>query len=191
MSRWLVFSGVVLCSILVPGLAFASPCASPDDRREECIERDILFMPGVQGVFFQPKGASKPFFGGGVQMAPYHWSHNNDHFGPSQGATFFEASLLESQGQPGALAIYDVGFSLSFERNASRRYLIPYFGASLGGTIHQKLPNTSFAYPFGGLHLFWHHNLIVNAEGGYHFPFASVDAMRGPRAQVVARFSMW
>lgn len=178
-------------SCLAPNVARAAPCASEEDRREECIERDILFMPGVEGVFFRPKGASRPFFGGGVGLAPYHWSHNNDRFGPSQGALYLEALILESRGQKGALAIYDAGFSLSLERNSSRRYLIPYFGSTVGGTIHQELPNTGFAYPFAGIHLYWHHNLIVNAEGGYHFPFSAVDEMRGPRAQMMARFSMW
>ena len=89
------------------------------------------------------------------------------------------------------MAIFDFGFSLSFERNASRRFMIPYFGTTFGGTVHEELPNSGFAYPFGGIHLYWHHNLVVNAEGGYHFPFAHIDELRGPRAQLIARFSMW
>lgn len=174
-----------------PLFSFASPCSTADDRREECIERDIFFMPGVQGTFFMPEAAGDPFIGGGVQLAPLHWSHNNDRFGPSQGALFMQASILGSRTSSSSLALYDVGFSLSFEKNASRRYLIPFFGASLGGSIHEELPNTAFAYPFAGVHLFWHHHLVLNAEGGYHFPFDAVDAMRGPRAQLSARFSMW
>lgn len=172
-------------------LALASPCGGVDERREECVEREIFLMPGVQGVFFAPRGAGDPFIGGGAQLAPLHWSHNNDRFGPSQGAVFMQASILDSKSSGSSLALYDVGFSLSLERNSSRRFLIPYFGATLGGTIHEELPNTAFAYPFGGLHLFWHHHLVLNAEGGYHFPFDAVDEMRGPRAQLSARFSLW
>lgn len=182
---------LALTSLGFSAHCLASPCATSDDQREECVERDIFFMPGVQGVFFAPKGGGDPFIGGGAQLAPLHWSHNNDRFGPSQGALFLEASILDSQSSSSSLALYDVGFSLSLEKNASRRYLIPYFGASLGGTIHEELPNTGFAYPFGGVHLWWHHHLVLNAEGGYHFPFSAVDEMRGPRAQISARFSMW
>ena len=187
----LVAVSVAAFSFTTSTLVLASPCASSAEPREECVERDIFFMPGVQGVFFAPKAGGDPFIGGGAQLAPLHWSHNNDRFGPSQGAVFLEASILDSKSSRSSLALYDVGFSLSFEKNASRHYLIPYFGSSLGGTIHEELPNTAFAYPFGGIHLYWHHHLMLNAEGGYHFPFDSVDEMRGPRAQVSARFSMW
>lgn len=182
---------VSLGTLAFSAVCLATPCSTGADQREECVEREIFFMPGVQGVFFAPKGAGDPFVGGGAQIAPLHWSHNNDRFGPSQGALFLEASILDSQSSSSSLALYDVGFSLSLEKNASRRYLIPYFGASLGGTIHEELPNTAFAYPFGGVHLWWHHHLVLNAEGGYHFPFSAVDELRGPRAQISARFSMW
>lgn len=179
-----------VATLATSSLAIAAPC-SDGERRDECAERDIFLMPGVQGVFFAPKAGGDPFLGGGAQLAPLHWSHNNDRFGPSQGALFLEASILSSRSSDSSLAIYDVGFSLSFERNSSRRFLIPYFGTSLGGTIHQDLPAAAFAFPFGGLHLYWHENLVLNAEGGYHFPFSNVDEMRGPRAQLTARFSMW
>lgn len=185
-------AGGISCLVVfaLPSSVDAAPCAS-DDTREVCIERDIYFLPGVHGIFLAPRGADDPFLGGGVQIAPFHWSHNNDRFGPSQGAVFLGASMLESGSSDAAMAIYDAGFSLSFERNASRRFLIPYFGTSFGGTIHRDLPNTAFAYPFAGIHFYWHHNLVLDGEGGYHFPFASIDEMSGPRAQMTARFSMW
>ncbi len=187
----LVFAGV-LCSSIVPAVALAEDCSDQSQHPPEvCIEREIFFMPGVTGLFFAPKGAADPFLGGGVQLAPFHWSHNNDRFGPSQGALFMEAAILDSRASSSAMALYDVGFSLSLEKNASRRFLIPYFGATAGGTIHEELPDAGFAYPFAGAHLYFHHNLILNAEGGYHFPFGAVDQMRGPRAQLTARFSMW
>ncbi|MCC6663712.1 MAG: hypothetical protein IT375_08215 [Polyangiaceae bacterium] len=182
---------IALSLALFPAAAAAAPCDHQAPAREVCVERDIFLMPGVQAVFFAPSGAAAPFFGGGAQIAPIHWSHNNDRFGPSQGALFLQASILESPESASSLAIYDLGFSLSLEKNASRRFLIPFFGATVGGTIHEELKNTGFAQPFAGLHLYWHHNLVLNAEGGYHFPFAAVDELRGPRAQVVARFSMW
>jgi hypothetical protein len=177
----------------IPGLARAACKDTTED--DVCVPRDIFFMPGVEAIVFSPKGVNNPFFGGGVQLAPYHWSHNNDHFGPSQGAIYFEAAILQSSSQSSSLALYDFGFSLSLERNASRNWLIPYFGSNVGGTVQGtsqgRLPNTGFVYPFLGVHLFWHQNLVFDAEGGYHFPFESIDLVRGPRAQLTARFSMW
>lgn len=176
--------------VFVPRLVHARPCSSgnPD---EICQERDIFFMPGAQAVFFAPRAASEPFYGGGVQLAPFHWSHNNDHFGPSQGGVFFEASLLQSRSESSTLALYDAGFSLSFERNSSRNFGIPYFGTSFGGTLHKRLPNTGYAYPFVGVHLYWHQNFIFDVDGGYHYPFSNIDLMRGARVQATARLSMW
>ncbi len=176
--------------VLVPHQARASPCTT-EDEGEVCKEREIFFMPGAQAVFFAPRAAREPFSGGGVQLAPFHWSHNNDHFGPSQGGVFLEASLLQSPSEASTLALYDAGFSLSFERNSSRYFLIPYFGSSFGGTLHRRLPNSGYAYPFLGVHLYWHQNFIFDVDGGYHYPFSAVDQMRGPRAQATARFSMW
>lgn len=185
-----VHAGAVVCALLVASTASAQPC-NPSAERDECIEREIFFMPGVQGVIFFPAAAQDPFVGGGVQLVPLHWSHNNDRFGPSQGALYMQASILQSASSPGSMALYDAGFSLSFERNASRRVGVPYFGAAVGGASHTKLPNSGYAYPHAGAHLYWHHHLVLNAEGGYHFPFSDIDQMRGPRGELTARFSMW
>lgn len=191
MQRIPVAVFVVVCLLFFPNLAAAQPC-QPNDTREVCVARDIIFMPGVQGVFFAPAAFSEnPFIGGGVQLAPFHWSHNNDNFGPSQGAWFAEVSFLQSNASQYVLALYEVGVSLSLERNSSRNWLIPYFGSSLGGTVHKELPSGAYVYPSGGLHLYWHQNLILDIEGGYHFPFSDIDVLRGPRAQATLRFSMW
>ena len=127
---------IALSLALFPAAAAAAPCDHQAPAREVCVERDIFLMPGVQAVFFAPSGAAAPFFGGGAQIAPIHWSHNNDRFGPSQGALFLQASILEPPESASSLAIYDLGFSLSLEKNASRRFLVPFFGATVGGTIH-------------------------------------------------------
>jgi hypothetical protein len=161
------------------------------EPRDECIERNIYLMPGLQTTYFQPAGGLGPFFGGGVELAPYQWSHNNDHFGPSQGSLIIGASMLQSTKVPGTMGLFDVGATASLERNSSRRWMIPYFGAYGGVLTHQQLPTSGYVYPLAGLHLYWHHNLMVDAEGGYHFPFQDIDTLRGPRAQVSARFSLW
>src|SRR4051812_26501362 len=101
--------------------ASAQPC-STEDSRELCRPRDIFFMPGVTGVTYLPN-ASKvhPFVGAGVHWPPFQWSHNTESFGPSQGALFFQASLLRSPSSKGTLALIEGGTTLSFERNSSRR----------------------------------------------------------------------
>src|SRR5688572_27259859 len=80
-----------------------------EDQRGVCVPRDIYFMPGIQAVGYAPRLSDQPYIGGGVQLAPFQWSHNNERFGPSQGAIFLQASLLESPGAAGTLALYEVG----------------------------------------------------------------------------------
>jgi hypothetical protein len=142
-------------------------------------------------VFFHPTAGIGPFYGAGVQLAPYQRSHNNDHFGPSQVATLAQVSLLKSPNVGGTMAMFELGATASLERNSSRRWLIPYFGATLGGLTQADLGTTTYAYALGGAHLYYHHNLMIDAEGGYHFPFQDIDHLKGPRAQLSARFSLW
>ncbi|MEZ4225171.1 MAG: hypothetical protein R3B13_29740 [Polyangiaceae bacterium] len=191
---------LVLAMVTFSSLAFAKEVKDSvrhgacdyDDSRDVCVERDIFFMPGVAAVGLMPAGnRSDPFMGGGVQLTPFRWSHNNDRFGPSQGALFAQLSLLRSAESTATLALVDVGYTLSLERNSSRRFLIPYFGGTVGSFSHAELGNSAYTYQFAGAHLYWHHNLVMSAEGGYHFPFERVDTFRGPRAQLSAGFSMW
>jgi hypothetical protein len=158
---------------------------------DECVERDIYMMPGVSALYFQPRGAVGPFYGAGVELAPFQWSHNNDRFGPSQGGVYIRTALLTSSQDAGSLALFEAGWNTSLERNSSRRFLIPYFGGAVGGMSQSTLGTAAYAYPNGGMHLYYHHNLMLDAEGGYHFPFERVDATRGPLAQLSARFSLW
>jgi len=158
---------------------------------DDCIPRIIYLMPGVTGAVFQPAGNLGTFYGGGVQFAPFQWSHNNDNFGPSQGTMMLQASLLKSPRSPGTMAIFEMGATASFERNSSRRWLIPYFGGSVGAVSQSELGTSAFVYPLLGGHLYWHQNLMIDAQGGYHFPFEDVDRMRGPRAELSMRISLW
>lgn len=184
--------------LAVPGSAAAVPFGTPcgneegDPDREVCREREIFFMPGVQGVFFAPNAeGSAPYWGAGVQVAPLSWTHNNDRFGPGQGVVFLQVSLLRSSSSNAAMGLFELGTTLSLEKNSSRRWLIPFFGLSLGGLVHADLPDAAYTHAFAGLHVFWHHNLMVDLSGGYHFPFGELDVLSGPRMQGTVRFSMW
>jgi hypothetical protein len=173
----------------------ASPHVVPrddeSDASDDCIPRNIYWMPGVTSSVFQPSGNLGTFYGGGVQFAPFQWSHNNDNFGPSQGTMILQASLLKSPRSTGTMALFELGATASFERNSSRRWLIPYFGGTVGALTQSELGTSSYMYPLLGGHLYWHQNLMIDAQGGYHFPFQDVDRMRGPRAELSMRISMW
>jgi len=186
-----------LSLLLLPAAAAAEPfgakCDDTDDpERELCRDREIYFMPGIQGVLFLPNGdGESAYWGAGVQIAPFSWTHNNDRFGPGQGAVFAQVSLLRSASSNAAMGLFEIGTTLSLERNSSRRWLIPFFGLSMGGLVHAELPDVAFTHAFAGLHVYWHHNVVIDLSGGYSFPFSELDVLSGPRAQATVRFSMW
>ncbi len=187
----LVRALAVATLLLTPAVSHATRCGF-EDPREICKQRDILFMPGGHVVAFAPNApGTDPFIGGGVSVAPTLWSHNTENFGPSQGSIYFSASLLRSGSSENSMALFEGGTTLSFERNSSRYFAIPYFGFAFGGALHEGLPDAGYVYTLGGLHVFWHENFMADLQGGYHFPFREVDMMRGPRVQAVIRFSMW
>jgi len=191
-------AAVVPVALALSLLAAPASADTPqrDDVREpsSCpicdTEKDIFFMPGAQFVLFAPSGGGA-FYGAGVSIAPMLWSHNTEEFGPSQGELYVQASILSSPDYPGAMGLFESGFTLSFERNTHRMWGIPYFGLGVGGLVHEALPDVGFAYPKVGVYVVWHPNVVVDLQGGYHFPFEHLDTLAGVRGQANVRVSAW
>jgi len=180
-------------ALVAPAVALAQPCHGGDEAgREICKPREIYLMPGLQGVVYAPvASAATPYVGAGVHLAPLQWSHNSDDFGPSQGSVFVQASLLRSESSSSTMSLFEGGTTLSFERNSSRGFMIPYFGATVGALHHAELPDAGYGFPMLGLHAIYNPHVMIDLEGGYVFPFSDLDTLRGPRGDMVARFSMW
>lgn len=196
MKKALLVTSSTLALAAALGLASearAETCNGDEaDRSEVCKPRNIYLMPGVNGVVYAPnQKGTDPYVGAGVHFAPYQWSHNNDHFGPSQGSIFVQASLLRSESSKSTLALVESGLTLSFERNSARPWLIPYFGNSVGGVVAADLPKAGYTYPFAGIHAIYTPHLMFDVQGGYMFPFTDLDTLRGPRGDAVMRVSMW
>lgn len=152
----------------------------------------MSMMPGGFASAFAANGReSKPFVGGGVHLAPRFWWSQTDAHKASLGALFVEAALYRARADADSLAAFDLGGTLGFERNPTRRFLLPYFGGALGYLTHKTMGASSFVYALGGLHLIWHPNLTLALQAGYLFPFHHVDVLRGARVDLSARFSLW
>jgi hypothetical protein len=180
-------------SLLATAAASAAPCDhGHDDERDVCRPRDIFLMPGAQAVVYRPAAKDAgTFVGAGVHWAPYQWSRNTDRFGPSQGSVYLQATLMRSPAYDSTLALVEGGTTLSFERNSSRGFLIPYFGSSVGYLSHGTLPSGGFAFPNVGIHALYHPHLMLDLEGGYMLPFRDLDVLRGARGDAVMRVSLW
>ena len=174
---------------LAPRDAFAK-CPERDPADPVCEQVVSLLMPSVAGAAYVPNNSPGPFFGGGVEFALLSWATNSDAFGPSHGrlrGTFTYLAGPDSR----RLALYRFGAIVSFEGNASRRILIPYFGAAIGGLWHSDYGGHATADASLGLYIVNTRSFILDLEGGYVMPFTDVDALIGLRTQLTAAFALW
>src|SRR5262249_12259899 len=125
-----VACGAALALSLVHTRALAKcPNEAPDDPACEPISS--IGMPPVGAVAYFPRKDLDPYWGAAVEIAGFSWSNNNDAFGPSQGTLRLGAAYMRS-GDHREMLYYRFGWLVSFEGNASRRFLIPYFGGGVG-----------------------------------------------------------
>jgi hypothetical protein len=169
--------------------AHAECPTAPDDAT--CRPWSALLVPTAIGVVYTPADASGPYFGGGVELS-YTWSDNSQAFGPSQGRVRLDvAGLGGTAMDASAMVMYRGGAQVSFERNASRTWLIPHFDADLGGISSRTLGQHAFADAGLGVYLVHRRGVVVDLEIVGVLPFADVGKLGGARTSLAASFSLW
>jgi hypothetical protein len=181
----------IAATLLVSTAALAEPCSEHEENKEPCKEYEHYMSPGGTFQFYAPSRKGAPYMGGGFQISIAQWAHDNDDYGPSRGNVFFQASLLGSPASEHVLGIYEGGMTLALERNANRKFLIPYFGFTTGGMYQTGFLSSAFVQPVAGLHVLWTPTVVIEASGGYMFPFVNADDNRGFRAQATVRVNLW
>ncbi|ACY18114.1 hypothetical protein [Haliangium ochraceum] len=161
--------------------------------REVCKYWSTLLTPALAGFAYIPGAAGQgPWLGGGMRLGVFTWSDNADRLGPGQGRLFFDLGLLVSGEEDTArMSLFRLGFQLSFEGNASRTWLIPYYGGAMGRTGEESLGVHWFGEAMLGVHALYTPNVQIDLEGGYIVPFSDVDAMSGAAAQLALSLTLW
>jgi hypothetical protein len=155
-----------------------------------CDPYTTMLMPTAVGVAWFPRSAGGAYFGGGMEIGFVSWSSNNERHGPSHGRFYASVAVLEST-QAHRAVLYRLGGVVSFEGNASRRWLIPHFGAGIGGLWETDLKSRPAGDASLGLYLWHSRRFVLDAEAGLVLPFSEVDKLFGPRAQLTASFALW
>jgi hypothetical protein len=177
-------------------LLFAVPAfaACPEEgtiSTTVCHPYSGMLMPSVAGVVYAPRnGGLGPWVGAGAEIVLFMWSSNSDGFGPSQGKIRLDVAGLASSMGP-AMVMYRGGAAVSFEGNAGRNFLIPYWGGAIGGFNESKLGGHAFADAELGLYLLYLRRIVIDAEGDFVFPFTDFDKLAGPKAQLTASVALW
>lgn len=186
---------LALTALLAAGAAPAHAKCPVDGSpsRAVCKPSSAVLLPSAMGMVYVPgDGAMGPWYGGGLQLVLFTWSDNSDRFGPGQGKVFFDLGLLGSSDErAGKMMMFRGGANVSFERNASRSWLIPFFGFSFGALRESSIATQTFGEGLLGVHALYMPSLIVDIEGGYLIPFGNVDLLSGFRTQLTVSFALW
>jgi len=174
-----------------------------EKRVKITVEEEInsFVMPGLEYALYVPNDsdlAGQPklgvFQGVTAQFCIWCYVHRTDKRGPSHGKIYLDFDLLAStEKTSSALFMATAGFDLSFEKNPSRRWLIPFFGAEMGIFYQKQTETLGMAFPFGGAHVWSSGNFQVNLRAGYLLPFSSgrFDQVRGLRAALGINLAFW
>lgn len=190
-----VLAGLLAAGLLAAGASTAHAKCPIDGSpsRAVCKPSSAVLLPSAMGMVYVPgDGAMGPWYGGGMQLVLFTWSDNSDRFGPGQGKVFFDLGVLGSSDErAGKMMMLRGGANVSFEGNASRSWLIPFFGFSFGALRESSIATQSFGEGLLGVHALYTPSLIVDIEGGYVIPFGNVDLLAGFRTQLTVSFALW
>jgi hypothetical protein len=178
--------------------ALAGPAAAdcpttPDDP--VCKPWAGTLVPTVIGVMYAPSSFGGVWYGGGVEAA-MAWADNTPASGPSHGKLRFDLAALGDTGAGagapgGAMAMYRLGGQVSFERNASRAWGIPYFDVDVGGLWTHATGSRLFADGGVGVYVYAKRAAIVDVEVDGLLPFSNPSQLAGVRAQLAVSYALW
>jgi len=186
-ARWVMFAAVIAAA----APARAECPTTPDDA--VCRPWSAVLIPTAYATFYAPNGLpGGTWFGGGLEAVLLAWSDNSNAYGPSQGRLRMDVALLSGTGMDAKpIVMYRGGAQVGFERNASRKYVIPYFAADIGGLWSD--PTGRRWYVDGGLGLYLVHlrSVIVDLEVTGVVPFSDPKLLGGVDGRLGLSFALW
>ncbi len=102
----------------------------------------------------------------------------------------FEVLDSMRSGAP-SLFDYGIGFSASLEWYPGRRFLIPHYGAEVGGLVRSEVGHRAQVHPYLGLHLWAGEDIWINATFGYRVVPAELRDLSGPSFALSAIMNPW
>jgi len=94
--------------------------------------------------------------------------------------------LGSTRADAASLFTYAAGYASNFEWNPARRYLIPHYGAEIGGLFRSGVGHRAQVRPYLGLHLWADRSVWLNLTLGYRVVPAGLSDLSGPTAGLVA-----
>lgn len=153
-----------------------------------------FLRPRIGAVLYRPPPSTDvgTFFGVSAHLSLVSWMHHTESPGPSHGGVYLGIESMASTAENVAsLFSYLGGFYLSFERNVSRHWLIPFYGTEFGGFVQEQLGKPFHFTLFGGLQLFANRSFVVSLRGGYRSVPARPNELSGLHACATVDWFDW
>lgn len=188
---------VALAAALAAAALARAPRAAADGcphatSDEVCRPWTALLLPTAFGAVFAPRDLGGTWVGGGLEVALLTWSDSSHALGPSHGKLRFDIGALGgSAAGAGTMAMYRGGAQLSIERNAARRWLIPYVAVDVGGLWTDATHGRGFVDGGLGVYLWHQRTVIVDVETTYLLPFSHPADVSGFRTQLALSVALW
>jgi len=99
--------------------------------------------------------------------------------------------LASTRADAPSLFTYAAGYASNFEWNPARRYLIPHYGADVGGLYREGVGHRAQVHPYLGLHLWADRSFWLNLTLGYRVVPAGLDDLSGPTAALTLMLNPW
>lgn len=189
--RIVIAAAVAAIGAVAGGGAAHAECPTPPDDAV-CRPWSALLLPTAFGAAYAPHGMPGTYYGGGLELVLMAWSDNSNAFGPSQGRLRIDVAYLTSpEMDTGGMAMYRGGAQLAFERNASRRYAIPYFAADLGGLWSEATGRRWYVDGGVGIYLVHLRSVILDLEVTGVLPFRDPGTLGGFTSRLGLSFALW
>ena len=182
---------IATCGLHVSAAHASCPDSGSPDR-SVCRPISSLLVPTAIAFAYLPGDDLGKWFGGGVELVWLTWGDSSPSFGPSHGKLRGSIGLLRSTTEGmGTMVQYRGGAQVSFEKNPSRSWLIPYFAADIGGMWVRGPGSEPFVDAGLGAYVYYSARIIVDIGAGWLLPFDDVDLLAGPTAHAALSVTLW
>jgi hypothetical protein len=181
--------GWSVAAVLAASATANADCpTTPDDA--VCRPWSAVLMPTVFGAFYAPHRLGSTWAGAGVEAILLAWSDSSPAFGPSHGKIRGDIAWLGGD-MSASMVMYRGGAQVSFERNPSRRWLIPYFAVDVGQLWTDATGFRGFVDGGVGAYVVHRRGVIVDLEVVGLLPFHDPATLGGVKTRLAASFALW